>query len=107
MFDTIHPVTLSKKAAAEVRKIMQTKNIPAGYGLRVGIKGGGCLGASLIIGFDTPKSTDLSYEVESITVCVDKRHVMYVVGKEVDFYEGDDARGFMFIEKGSGHLAEH
>lgn len=107
MFDTLHPVTLTKKAAEEVRKIMQTKNIPAGYGLRVGMKGGGCSGASLIIGFDTKKSTDLAYEVETIPVYVDKKHVMYVVGKEVDFYEGDDARGFMFVEKGSGPLPEN
>jgi hypothetical protein len=23
---------------------------------------------------------------------------MYIIGKEVDFYEGADARGFMFID---------
>ena len=99
MFD-LHPVTLSPKAAVEVRKIMQTKNIPADYRLRVGVRGGrGCGAATLIIGFDKPKDSDLSYEIEGIPVLVDKKHTMYVIGKEVDFYEGADARGFVFVEQ--------
>lgn len=91
------PVTLTPKAAEEVRKIMQTKNIPADYGLRVGVRGGGC-GVSLLIGFDKKKENDQSYTIEGIPVLVDKRHTMYVVGKEIDFYEGDEGRGFMFTD---------
>ncbi len=79
---------------------MGTKNIPAEYGLRIGIRGGGgCGGAKLIIGFDKKKESDLSYVMEGIPVYVDKKHTMYVIGKEVDFYEGDDARGFVFAEQ--------
>lgn len=78
---------------------MQTKNIPQDYSLRVGIRGGGCGGVALMIGFDKQKATDLAYSVEGIPVLVDKKHTMYIIGKEVDFYEGADARGFMFVEK--------
>jgi iron-sulfur cluster assembly protein len=100
MFDQVKPVTLSSRAAAEVQKIMQTKNIPAGYGLRIGVRGGGgCGGAKLIIGFDKKKDSDLSYEISGIQVYVDKKHTMYVIGKQVDFYEGEDARGFVFVEQ--------
>ena len=96
----LHPVTISPKAAAEVLKIMQTKNIPADYRLRIGVRGGGGCGAAiLIIGFDKPKDSDLAYEFEGIPVLVDKKHTMYVIGKEVDFYEGADARGFVFVEQ--------
>src|SRR6187431_228133 len=98
MFSTVQPVTISEKAAAEIRKIMQTKNIPEDYSLRVGIRGGGCGGVSLLIGFDKKKATDLAYSIEGISVLVDKKHTMYIIGKEVDFYEGADARGFMFID---------
>lgn len=98
MLDPIIPVTLSKKAAEEVRKIMKTKNIPADYSLRVGIRGSGCGGAALIIGFDKKKESDLSYQIQEIDVIVDKKHTLYVVGKEVDFYEGADARGFVFVD---------
>lgn len=99
MFDNIHPITISTRASEEIRKIMQTKGIPADYGLRVGIKGGGCGGMALMIGFDKMKETDLSYKIEEITVYVDKKHAMYVFGKEVDFVDESDARGFMFTDK--------
>ena len=99
MFDNLKPVGLTPKAAIEVRKIMETKNIPADYGLRVGVKGGGCGGVSLIIGFDKKKESDHAYSIDGIPIYVDKKHTMYLIGKEVDFYEGADARGFMFTDQ--------
>jgi iron-sulfur cluster assembly protein len=99
MFENLRPIRLTARAAEEVRKIMQTKNIPADYALRVGIRGGGCGGVSLIIGFDKQKPNDLAYHEEGIDVVIDKKHTMYLLGKQVDFYEGADARGFMFVEQ--------
>lgn len=98
MFDNIHPISISVRASEEIYKIRQIKGIPPDYGLRVGIKGGGCNGISLIIGFDTKKETDISYHIQGITVYVDKKHTMYLIGKEVDFLEEADARGFTFVD---------
>jgi iron-sulfur cluster assembly protein len=99
MFDQIQPVTISTRAGSEIRKIMQTKNIPAGYGLRVGIKGGGCGGASLLLGFDKKKESDIAYVINDIPVYIDKKHTLYVIGKQIDFLENEEARGFMFVEQ--------
>ncbi len=100
MFDTLQPVKLSARAAEEVKKIMQTKNIPVGYGLRIGVRGGsGCGGAQLFFGFDKKKDSDLAYTIDDVQVLVDKKHTLYVIGKEVDFYDGADARGFQFVEQ--------
>jgi iron-sulfur cluster assembly protein len=98
MFEDVKPVGLTPKAAEEVRKIMEAKKVPEGYSLRVGVRGGGCSGVTLMIGFDKKKETDLSYMIDSIPLLVDKRHTMYLIGKQVDFYEGVDARGFLFTE---------
>jgi iron-sulfur cluster assembly protein len=95
MFDNVQPVTISSRAVMEIKKIMETKNIPQGYGLRVGVKGGGC-GVSLIIGFDKKKESDMAYQVAEIPVYIDKKHTLYLIGKEVDFHDGEDARGFVF-----------
>ena len=95
---TQNPITISPTAAVEIKKIMATKNIPVGHGLRVGVRGGGC-GVQLILGFDKPKETDLVYEFEGIPVMLEKRSMMFLIGKQVDFYEGDDARGFHFVDK--------
>lgn len=94
----IQPVSLSDKAVEEVKNIMSQKNIPEGYGLRVGMRGGGCGGMSYMLGFDKAKDTDVTYEYEGIPVMVEKRHTMYLIGLEVDFYEGSDARGFTFVK---------
>lgn len=106
MFSPIKPVTISVKAAEEIRKIMTAKNIPADYSLRVGIRGGGCGGVSLIIGFDKQKESDLAYSENGIPVLVEKKHTMYIIGKEVDFYEGADARGFMFVDPNEKEKAD-
>jgi iron-sulfur cluster assembly protein len=101
MFDNIRPVTITKRACAEIQQIMQTKGIPSDYGLRVGVKGGGCGGMSLMIGFDKKKETDLAYEVDNITVYVDKKHTMYLMGKRIDFVDEAEGRGFTFLEESS------
>jgi iron-sulfur cluster assembly protein len=97
MFESLHPVTISVRASEEIRKIMETKNIPSDYGLRLCVKGGGC-GVSLLIGFDKKKESDLTYEINGIPVYVDKKHTMYIIGKEVDYYDGEAGRGFMFVD---------
>lgn len=99
MFDNIRPVTISARACEEIQTIMKTKGIPPDYGLRVGVKGGGCGGMSLVIGFDKNKETDLVYEVKGIAVYIDKKHAMYLLGKKVDFVDEADARGFTFVEE--------
>jgi len=104
MFDDVVPITISDRAAVEIRNIMQTKNIPADYGLRVGVKGGGC-GVSLLIGFDKQKDSDRGYVVQGIPVYIDRKHAMYVIGKEIDFHESDEARGFMFVDQPRQHQA--
>jgi iron-sulfur cluster assembly protein len=94
----MNPVTISEKAVEEIKKIMQNKNVPEDYGLRVGIKGGGgCSGVSYLLGFDRIKDNDVAYEISNIPVFIEKKHTMYVIGMEIDFYEGADARGFTFV----------
>ena len=99
MFDNIHPVSITDRACEEIRHIMRTKGIPEDYGLRVGIKGGGCGGMALMIGFDKRRDTDLYYIIDGIPVYVDKKHTMYLLGKQVDFVDEAEGRGFTFIDE--------
>ncbi|MCE7991411.1 MAG: iron-sulfur cluster assembly accessory protein [Roseivirga sp.] len=101
----IEPVTLSAKAITEVKHIMIHKNIPEGYGLRIGVKGGsGCGGMGFMLGFDKPKEGDISYDVEGIAVHVEKKQTMYLIGLEVDFVEDAETRGFTFINPQEANL---
>jgi len=95
------PVTISDKAAEEITKTLERKNIPEGYGLRIGIKGtGGCVGFTYMLGFDKKQESDIEYKVGEIPVYIEKKHTMYLIDLAVDFYEGSDARGFTFSKKG-------
>jgi iron-sulfur cluster assembly protein len=102
MIDNLLPVTLSKKAINEIKDTYERKNIPKEYALRVGVQGGlACGGGGLkfILGFDKKKTGDTEYEVDGIKILIQKKDTLYLIGQEVDFYEGSDARGFTFVPK--------
>lgn len=90
------PVTLSKGAVAELKKLIDQQEIGADFGLRVGVEGGGCSGMSYILGFDQKKDGDTEYMIEGIRVFMNKAHGLYLAGMEIDFQNGLDARGFTF-----------
>jgi iron-sulfur cluster assembly protein len=90
-------VTLSEKAAAEVKKIMTDQNLPAETVLRVGVQGGGCSGFSYSLNFDTSTSErDRIIDVHGVKLAVDKKFDPYLDGTVVDFYDGLEKRGFVF-----------
>jgi iron-sulfur cluster assembly protein len=91
------PINLTEKAVAEVRKIMESNSIPETYGLRVGVKGGGCSGLSYTLGFDAEKrETDKVIEQDGIRMFIDGKSLFYLMGTELDFTDGLNGRGFVF-----------
>ena len=90
------PITLTSRALVEVKNIIQEKSVPADYGLRIGVQGGGCSGMSYLLGFDKAKDNDEIYDLDGVQLIMDKKHAMYVLGMEVDFQDGLNARGFTF-----------
>lgn len=90
------PVSITDKALAEINLIIREKNIPPGYGLRIGVNGGGCSGVSYALGFDQMKASDDIYDYSGITVYMDKKHTMFVLGMVIDFEETSGLRGFVF-----------
>ena len=90
------PVLLSQRASEEVKKILTTQAIPEGYGLRVGVRGGGCSGMSYVLGFDKRREHDMTFDFEGITLYIDKRHGLYLMGTTIDYHDGLNARGFTF-----------
>lgn len=94
--DASTPLLISDTAAAEIRNIMEQKNLPEGFGLRVGVKGGGCSGMSYMLGFDRKREQDLQFELDGIVVYMDKRHGLYLMGTVIDYQDGLSARGFTF-----------
>lgn len=90
------PVTLTEGALYELARIRQEQNIPDEYGLRIGVKGGGCSGFSYILGFDEPKEGDDTFLINGMRVLMQKAHAIYLLGMEIDWVEGLNNRGFSF-----------
>ena len=91
------PVTLTEGAKKEIVKLMSQQELGEEFGLRLGVEGGGCSGMNYILGFDQKKDGDSEYEIDNIKVFMNKAHGLYLVGMEVDFQNGLNSRGFVFI----------
>lgn len=90
------PVEITDQALVEIKKILTTKEIPEGYGLRIGVKGGGCSGMSYVLGFDKKRDFDQEFEIEEVPVYMDRRQGLYLLNTRIDYHDGLDARGFVF-----------
>lgn len=86
-------ITISAQAAEAIQESLSSPSLPAGYTLRVGIKGGAC-SAQFLLGFDHPSAHDETYTVENIQVLIDKRHLMYLIGVHVDYQISDGTAAF-------------
>jgi len=91
-------ITLTEKAATEVKKILDEQKCEPGTFLRVGVTGGGCSGFSYALGFDKQydEKVDAKLDQHGVTVVVDKKSALYLDGTAVDFHEGVEKRGFTF-----------
>ena len=94
---TSEEITLTEKAALQVGKVKAENNIPAGHGLRLGVKGGGCSGMTYVLGFDEkPGEKDKVFTVHGVTVYIDPKSLFYLSGTVLDFSDGLNGKGFVF-----------
>jgi iron-sulfur cluster assembly protein len=90
-------ITITEKAKNEIIHIMKSNNIPENYGLRVGVKGGGCSGFTYTLNFDgNERAGDTIIENDNIKLFVDGKSLFYLMGTELDFSDGLNGKGFLF-----------
>jgi iron-sulfur cluster assembly protein len=90
------PVTFTAGAVKELLKLKDQQELGDDFGLRVGVEGGGCSGMTYVLGFDQKKDGDQEYIIDGIKVYMHKAHGLYLVGMQIDFQDGLNARGFTF-----------
>jgi iron-sulfur cluster assembly protein len=90
------PVSLTANTLKEVKRLMNEPGFEQGQYLRVGVKGGGCSGMSYVLGFDKIEADDDIYNIDGLEVIMKKSHGIYLIGMEVDYSDGLNARGFVF-----------
>jgi iron-sulfur cluster assembly protein len=97
METTIHlPVQFTLSAREEIKRLIASGANENDKLLRVGVKGGGCSGMTYVLDFDLRKENDEVFELDGFSFLMDRSHSIYLMGMEVDWSGGLNARGFTF-----------
>jgi len=89
-------VTLTEAAAERVRAIMAKAEKPYA-GLRVGVKNGGCAGQEYILEYaETANPLDEVVEDKGVTILVDPKAVLFLIGTVIDYDVTRLAAKFVF-----------
>ncbi len=89
-------MSLTDAAADRVREIIAAANRPL-YGLKVGVKNGGCAGMSYTMDMiDQPEARDEIVEDKGVRVVVDPKAVLFLLGTRMDFRTDKLSDGFVF-----------
>ncbi|MBK7629920.1 MAG: iron-sulfur cluster insertion protein ErpA [Ignavibacteriales bacterium] len=90
-------ISITDKAVKEIKRIMDENKITQEFGLRIGVKGGGCSGLTYTLGFDPEnREGDSIIEQDGVKLFVDGKSLFYLSGTQLDFSDGLNGKGFIF-----------
>jgi len=87
-------INITDSALNEVRRLLLAE--APEYGLRLGIKGGGCSGLSYTLEFTEFRDGDTVLDHQGVTVYLDKKSTIYLRGIALDHEGGLSGKGFVF-----------
>jgi iron-sulfur cluster assembly protein len=89
-------VSLTEAAAARVKEIMGRAEKPY-IGLRVGVKNGGCAGQEYVLEYaEQIGPLDEVVEDKGVTILVEPKAVLFLIGTQVDYEVSKLAAKFVF-----------
>jgi len=89
-------ITVSNDARKELLALMQNED-PAKKYVRVGVDSGGCSGLSYNLDFDEKiLSSDKTFENNGITLVVEEKSYLYLIGTTLSYSGGLNGKGFVF-----------
>jgi iron-sulfur cluster assembly protein len=96
-------IQLTDAAAARIKHLLEKRG-KASIGIKVGVKSGGCSGLTYTVEYaDEQGIHDEVIKEKDVTVLIDPKAVIYLIGSKMDFVEEKLKSGFVFInpnEKG-------
>ena len=88
------PVTITPAAAAQIARLMAGKNA---YGLRIGLKKGGCAGMEYTMELaQTPTANEEVVELDGARVIIAPMAQMFLFGTQIDYQTSLLEAGFKF-----------
>lgn len=89
---------VTPEAAQKIVQFLEDeKKSPAEWGLRLGVKGGGCSGFSYDMRMDSPKEDDYIFEQDGARVFVDPKSINYLKGSRLEYLKRLQGAGFTVV----------
>ena len=87
------PIRLTARAAAKIKEIRHAEGIELPLRIEVRL-GGPPPGIEYLLYFDEPRPTDQRFDVDGVSIIVERTSVPHVTGASVDFLETERGAGF-------------
>ena len=88
-------ITLTDAAAARVRHLLAQRE--GAMALRIGVKSKGCSGLSYSVEYaEAKRPQDEMVEDKGVTVFIDPKATLFILGSEMDYVEDKLQSGFVF-----------
>ncbi len=89
-------MSVTDAAAERIRALLAGRGRPS-VGIRIGVRSRGCSGLSYTLEYaDAKDKFDEVVEDKGVTVLVDPKAVMFILGTEMDYVEEKLQNGFVF-----------
>ena len=96
-------MSLTKRAIDHVKFLLDSRGKDS-VGIRIGVKSGGCSGFKYFVEYaDEIRPFEETIKKKDLTIIIDPKALMYLIGTEMDYVSEDFKSGFVFInpnEKG-------
>jgi iron-sulfur cluster assembly protein len=90
------PLTITPAAIDRIKHLLDTRGCPS-LGIRIGVKTKGCSGLSYALEFaDAQDPLDEAVNVDGVTLFIDAKALMFILGTEMDYVEEQMQSGFVF-----------
>ena len=89
-------LAVTDAAAARIRVLLEKRGKPS-VGIRIGVRSRGCSGLSYTLEYADEKGKfDEVVEANGVTILIDPKAVMFIIGTEMDWVEDKLQSGFAF-----------
>ncbi|AFC71120.1 HesB/IscA family protein [Rickettsia australis] len=89
-------ISLTDSAAKQVKLLIEKRAKPT-FGVRIGVKSGGCAGQIYYVEYaDSKNQFDEVVEDKGVRILIDPKALMYILGSEIDYVETKFKSQFTF-----------
>lgn len=88
-------ITLTESAASKIKTMLESRDE---IGVRPAVRGGGCSGFTYKLEFVSVKDLkDREIETNGVTLYVDPKSYLYLMGTQIDYIDDLSQSGFKFV----------